>query len=822
MAGDIGISLLPPSLAGAEGADGSLDVFGMQQNMDSYLANLQQRLIAETEAEMAAVAPVSAPVSAPASIPVSAPVSAPAIVAAPAVGSAPAVSSVPADGGAPAGGTAQADGIAAADGFVIASENAPSSDIAPAVASAPAVDDAPAVDVAPELGSAAIAGSAPAGDSAPAGGSAPASDSTPAAGSAPAGDSALSGGSAPGDGSAPAGGSSSSTAEPPPPPPPPPANVRSSSESKLVDAVAGSAQAPQANLATVAPAAVPAMTAVAIIPASAPTTEVEEEDVGKKSWEDVSAAAASVWDMIMADEEEEAQMALNPVDAMFPNGLPGVSEVEEQVQQQSFHQAPQMMFSQGFPPMKPAVSEPIDPVDLMFPNGLPKASDVEDEPDPVDLMFPNGLPKASDVEEDPVDVMFPNGLPPASQVNDVPASAQSPDNATALAAASTEVSLPAAFKAKKGPGVIPGMGGAMIAETGTGMAPSAGLALAGVPPNLLPEAVDPNLLSATLTAPGALTTPDALPMTVPGLASVTNPGLATLPTLPGMQALPALPSMPAMPALPTPGAPSLGSSSSMGALSFNPAMAPPPPPPAGLPAPQSLDKPPGSAEGGAPPEAQMVLYNAAMEAQQAQYLQQMQFFQQLRNQPSSAPQKRSGGRFTDDFQPFRLCKRFMNGDCWQGSACTYAHDFEELHPASPDLPKEEETSTFALAEQTPSKPEEDTMPDMRLRKKLDICLKYKNSGTCERGKRCPYAHGEDELGTVAFVVCEKVKLRICKHWSQGACMYGKTCIYAHGAEEIGTKQPPFMGPPIKKRKEGESLDDWRKSVLRTGEEAKKG
>mmetsp|Transcript_131229 Transcript_131229/g.245568 ORF Transcript_131229/g.245568 Transcript_131229/m.245568 type:complete len:680 (+) Transcript_131229:156-2195(+) len=619
--------------------------------------------------------------------------------------------------------------------------------------------------------------------------------------------------------SAPAGSSSSSSAGPPPPPPPPPAidlppaiepppapdiemsasgpapggddvssdqagtgNIAASAASSAPAEAAYTAPAQEASSSAPADAGIPLQPPT--IPLQPPTIVEEEEEVREKSWEDVSAAAASVWDMIMADEEEEAEKLANPVDAMFPNGLPGVSEVEKQVEQFPPFQVPPMMFRQGFPPMKQAAAEAVDPVDLMFPNGLPKASEVDDEPDPVDLMFPNGLPKASDVEEDPVDVMFPNGLPSASQVADASAGTQPGSQVLPI----PEASLPVPFTGKQN-------------ETGTSMA----LTLPGVPPSLPPKAADVNLAPA-FTAP-ALGSHEALPVTAPGLAPVT-----AMPSMP----LPAMPSMP-LPALPAalPPLAAAGSSTALGNLGLNPGV--PLPPAAGLAPPDALEKLApalGTAEAAADQEAQMALYSAAMEAQQAQYMQQMQFFQQMRNQPSNAPMKRRGGRFTEDFQPFRLCKRFMNGDCWQGQACTYAHDFEELHPASPDLPQQEEACTSALAEQTPSKPEEDTTPDMRLRKKLDLCMKFKNNGSCERGKRCPYAHGEEELGTVAFVVCEKVKLRICKHWSQGACMYGKTCIYAHGAEEIGTKQPPFMGPPIKKRKEGESLDDWRKSVLR--------
>lgn len=67
-----------------------------------------------------------------------------------------------------------------------------------------------------------------------------------------------------------------------------------------------------------------------------------------------------------------------------------------------------------------------------------------------------------------------------------------------------------------------------------------------------------------------------------------------------------------------------------------------------------------------------------------------------------------------------MCKHFKTDQCWRGQEhleasrigndfksratslrCTYAHSLEELHPASPDLPRVEVKDTNALAEQQP-------------------------------------------------------------------------------------------------------------------------
>ncbi|CAE8624691.1 unnamed protein product, partial [Polarella glacialis] len=134
----------------------------------------------------------------------------------------------------------------------------------------------------------------------------------------------------------------------------------------------------------------------------------------------------------------------------------------------------------------------------------------------------------------------------------------------------------------------------------------------------------------------------------------------------------------------------------------------------------------------------------------------------------------------------------------------------ELHPASPDLPRVEvPKETNALAEQQKV---EDSAPDVRLKKKKELCRKYANDD-CVLGRACPYAHGEKELGTVELVVCGRVKTRICKFWVTGSCMFLGNCVNAHGEQELGTKRPEFITPPMKKRREGESIDEFRSQVI---------
>lgn len=217
-------------------------------------------------------------------------------------------------------------------------------------------------------------------------------------------------------------------------------------------------------------------------------------------------------------------------------------------------------------------------------------------------------------------------------------------------------------------------------------------------------------------------------------------------------------------------------------------------------------------------KSQMQMYAAAADAQQTQYMQQYQFYQQMRAQEQQKKAKTETvepSRFKENFRPMRLCKHLITlGFCRPGRDCTFAHNYDELHPASPDLPtdwKNESDShggTGALAEQ--GEVEESKVPDMRLKKKKEMCGRY-SRGECSLGKICPFAHTESELGTVGLAVCGKVKTRLCVFWdasSQTAkgCIYGRNCNNAHGEWEIGTKRPPpELCPPMKRRRDGESV-----------------
>merc|ERR1719174_852086 len=213
--------------------------------------------------------------------------------------------------------------------------------------------------------------------------------------------------------------------------------------------------------------------------------------------------------------------------------------------------------------------------------------------------------------------------------------------------------------------------------------------------------------------------------------------------------------------------------------------------------------------------------SSAMKAtQEAIIMQQVQFMQQMKAQqqaeltrPVSGPARFIGGssRFKDDYRAFKLCMHHQQGMCWQGARCVYAHTYDELHPASPDMPEDIEVDNTALAK---TSKEEEHAPVMRLRKKRDLCRKFMDSGHSSRGNACPNAHGEAEIGKTAFVLYDKVKLEVCKAWEARRCSYGNKCIYAHGDHEIGQKRRDWDAPPIKKKKESQSVEEWRREILK--------
>jgi len=208
-----------------------------------------------------------------------------------------------------------------------------------------------------------------------------------------------------------------------------------------------------------------------------------------------------------------------------------------------------------------------------------------------------------------------------------------------------------------------------------------------------------------------------------------------------------------------------------------------------------------------PLEQQIALQQATTAAQQTQFLHQHPSNSQWRVFETQRLAKGQAAgelptRFKDGFRPMQLCKKlFKFGACLRGNECTFAHAQDELHPASADLTNTEDAARTEALSHQPGPSFENTEPTMRMKKKREMCHRMSNGG-CLLGKKCMFAHAEDELGSVALVITDRVKTQICRFWESGKCIYGRYCVNAHGVDEIGKLKPPEeFCPPSKAYKQ---------------------
>ncbi|CAJ1456230.1 unnamed protein product, partial [Effrenium voratum] len=127
----------------------------------------------------------------------------------------------------------------------------------------------------------------------------------------------------------------------------------------------------------------------------------------------------------------------------------------------------------------------------------------------------------------------------------------------------------------------------------------------------------------------------------------------------------------------------------------------------------------------------------------------------------------------------QLCKFYLEGTCFKGDECSYAHGEDQLQaggapegapgeplPMPPVVP-----SLVPSLVPTPSK------------FKTQIC-KFYLEGTCFKGDECSYAHGEDQLQAGPATGESSFKTKICVYHLQGKCFRGEACSYAHSEEEL--------------------------------------
>ena len=64
-----------------------------------------------------------------------------------------------------------------------------------------------------------------------------------------------------------------------------------------------------------------------------------------------------------------------------------------------------------------------------------------------------------------------------------------------------------------------------------------------------------------------------------------------------------------------------------------------------------------------------------------------------------------------------------------------------------------------------------------------MCRNYLETGICNFGDGCPFAHGQLDLSKNS---CYKTAL--CRHFStHGSCPMGKACQFSHGVDELRPK-----------------------------------
>jgi len=205
---------------------------------------------------------------------------------------------------------------------------------------------------------------------------------------------------------------------------------------------------------------------------------------------------------------------------------------------------------------------------------------------------------------------------------------------------------------------------------------------------------------------------------------------------------------------------------------------------------------------------QLAVQNAIFEAQVTQYLKQLQFYEQQMRAERKQGIVSAASRFSDDYRPVKFCTQIVAfGVCRRGEKCTFAHAFEELHPAVADelAAREGLDDTSALAENSATETPEQA--PMKVREKREMCRSF-TRGECLLGRRCQDAHKPEELFTSDLVYSVPVKRGLCSHWLVGRCIFGRGCLNAHGEHEIGTPKPDkILTPGARKRELAASAAD---------------
>lgn len=58
--------------------------------------------------------------------------------------------------------------------------------------------------------------------------------------------------------------------------------------------------------------------------------------------------------------------------------------------------------------------------------------------------------------------------------------------------------------------------------------------------------------------------------------------------------------------------------------------------------------------------------------------------------------------------------------------------------------------------------------------KTEICRQYGESGRCDYGEKCLFAHGKHELKANP-----NYRTKVCTSWTNGNCQFGESCMFLH-------------------------------------------
>ncbi|KXN68601.1 hypothetical protein CONCODRAFT_26430, partial [Conidiobolus coronatus NRRL 28638] len=62
--------------------------------------------------------------------------------------------------------------------------------------------------------------------------------------------------------------------------------------------------------------------------------------------------------------------------------------------------------------------------------------------------------------------------------------------------------------------------------------------------------------------------------------------------------------------------------------------------------------------------------------------------------------------------------------------------------------------------------------------KTEMCNSFSETGICRYGKKCKFAHGDEDMRTVTRH--PKYKTQVCRNFNEkGVCPYGKRCCFLH-------------------------------------------